>query len=92
MIGLVDVLVICPLDIEFKALKEQFARADCDVRDESPGHISCNSLLVARVFSDDLKSSVNVCVVRSVHQGVLKAASLTAVLIAEVKPKFGMCQ
>jgi nucleoside phosphorylase len=88
MLSLSDVLVVCPLEVEFKAIENRLIGMGLRIHREAHDNEQCKSMLGARIRGgESTNSCINVCVVQSQHQGVLRAACLASVLIAELRPK-----
>lgn len=88
MPGLVDVLIICPIDIEYEYLRMAFNIERFFVLEVDPFNELCKSQFFARVTSTaEHHSLIDVCVVQALKQGVLEAACLTSRLLTEIKPK-----
>lgn len=88
MFGLIDVLVICPVDEEVQALKKQFTKAGFLVQTSKTPSEDCKSMFLIRITAQENPASViNVCVVQALEQGILRAACLASILLVDMRPK-----
>ncbi len=88
MFGLIDVLVVCPLDVEYQSLKERFTTAGFSVLEQAQPNDNRKSMFLVRLTAGDHHASrIDVCIIQSLYQGVLRAACLTSALLSELRPK-----
>lgn len=83
-----DVLVICPLYEEFSAIRKEFGRKGFRLQSEVPVHHRCDEMLFARSAHTSNGGSIqSVCVIKTIHQGVLRTACTATELVEKLRPK-----
>ena len=88
MLSAIDVLAICPLELEFEAIRNALAIHGFKIQIEEPIHHQCRSMMFGRYTSTKLSSAtMTICVLQTQHQGILRTACTTTDLIEKLRPK-----
>lgn len=87
MLSPIEVLVICPLGIEFQSIRTLFSERGFRVHKAKNLHELCEETIIARFRNLDTSSLLTVCVTKTREQGILRTVSVATYLIEKFRPK-----